>query len=1007
MKLLILHLSDMHFKAEKNYNRENIEGIVNALRPSVKDVIYLLIVISGDISFSGHEVQFSVAKDFLETLRTVITTTFQIGNIAFALVPGNHDVNYNVGEFTHKDLIEIDREDCYEDFLMFEMDKQGAFLKFSQSFDCFPNNTLLHQKYLSIAENKILLNLINTAVFSSREEDQGYHYFSDNDLVTLQQQNKADFVFTIMHHPCGWFNRRISDNMETILLEKSDLIFLGHKHYETTRVVSDLQNSVHILAGGMLSNCGNWDNSEFHIGILDFESREFQTKNYQWEKKEKVYVEKNTNMFMLSKDRFNSLGLTVRKDYQDSCINQDTFYLTNTFMNYFVFPLLEEQKDESKHAPVYIIDNMSNFLKILERNPKILISGRSDSGKTALAKAIFCALSAQKVVLFLNGSDVRKNAEQTIKNVFEDIYGRNSIDYERFKQSDPASLALIIDDVDSIQPSYRDGFINYINDHFGFIIEMCQLDIELDIIKRIKQIHDRKSFLVFRIEPFYANKRQELVTKIVEIIGKKEQNYESIIHLLCATLSKQKTLYNWSPSFIVQFTNYYYNNIGEATQKEGNVFSKVFESNLVTLIKPYAKPKMPVEKIFIVLDKIAYDIFRYKKYPISTTELCEIVKEYNERFDAIINPIPFVNDLVNAKILKQSEEGYLFSERTYLAYFIARELNRRIQSGDFRDIKHVIEYAYIHIYADILLFVTYISDNLSIVKMLMEQAESITKDWEEFSVQPVNISYLSRAGNIEIKPVVEEDRKKEEQKHIEVEKEEIKNLSLNNDATIFDGETEDLNFIQEMMRCIALMTTLARALPSFEHIMEKEEKAESVSLLYTLPLRIFFRWAKEVDIVHSELVQMIKDFHEWQYRKDKLEDNIKSDFDALQILQWESTSLLLELMNASFGYSVKENTWRFLDRFEYTNAPTYGIEHLIGIGHMDNVEAFVAEALRLYDDNNEEQAQLMVKRIVRNFLLTSKSIKFDAVQQLITRLFGKQLNHKQLLLEQVRNKQKE
>ena len=130
MKLLILHLSDMHFKAEKNYNRENIEGIVNALRPSVKDVIYLLIVISGDISFSGHEAQFSVVKGFLETLRTVITTTFQIGNIAFALVPGNHDVNYNIGEFTHKDLIEIDREDCYEDFLMFEMDKQGAFFFF-------------------------------------------------------------------------------------------------------------------------------------------------------------------------------------------------------------------------------------------------------------------------------------------------------------------------------------------------------------------------------------------------------------------------------------------------------------------------------------------------------------------------------------------------------------------------------------------------------------------------------------------------------------------------------------------------------------------------------------------------------------------------------------------------------------------------------------------------------------------------------------------------------------
>lgn len=1006
MKLIVLHLSDIHINDKDNYDVDNVKRIVATLRPSAIEVEHILVVVSGDLTYSGSQTQFIEAQNFLNELKEMLKETYSLSVIEFAIVPGNHDVDYTKGELGHKDLVEIEKQNRYSSLIDQELQKQKEFFKSAHAFSCFPDSNLLHQRQLSFDGVNIQINLINTASFSSREDDLGYHYLSDSDLMDLEKQNEADYVFTVMHHPYSWFGGRVTDRLEKVLLNKSDVIFVGHKHYETTRVITDVQASAVFLAGGMLSNRGNWDASEFCVGVLDLETRDLLTKKYRCEQNNGIYVEKEVQMIHLSKDRPNSLGITVRKEFLNKEINQDPFNIANTFMNYFVFPLLEEQRDGKDDNVTCVVNNMEGFLAKLNQVKKILISGLNDSGKTALAKAIFCSLFTKSVVLYINGDDVSRNPEQTIKNAFEEIYGREATAYARFQQMDTKNLALIVDDVETIKYTYREKFIDYINENFGLIIETCQQDIELDIVKRIKTKHDRKDYMIFRIEPFYADKRQELVTKVIDIIGHDGRNRENVISALCLSLSRQKTLYNWSPSFIVPFTKYYYNNIGDSMSKDGNVFSKVFESNLVNMVKPYESETLPVDKIFIILDKIAFGICEYREYPLTTKNICQIIEKYNDKFDDVIPEIPFVNKLVAAKIMKRVDKGYLFYEQSYLAYFAAREIHRRIHDGDLTAIQHVLNVSYIHINADILLFVTYIADDLKIIQMLMNKAEEIVLQWEEFSLKPVNISYMRKPVRFDIKPVQESDRQQEEQKHIEIEKEEVKALSLSNDSSIFDGETDELDFIQEMLRCISLMTTLARALPSFAHLMEKEDKKRCVALLYTLPLKIFYKWAKEVDGVQGELIQMIKDFHEWQYRKDKLEPEEIKYAMASHILRWESMSLLLELMNAAFGYATRANTWRYLDAFDYKENTAYGIGHLMSVGHLDLPEQFIEETIRIFNDNDEELAQTMVKRVARNFMVTSKNIKPNGIQQLNAKFFGNQITSTQLIIEQTRNKMK-
>lgn len=1007
MKLLIMHLSDMHFGDGTNYSKENVNSIVSAMNDSMTEIQRVLIIVSGDLTYSGKQNECKKVVRFFEELKQAINTRYQVQDIRFVMVPGNHDVDYNtgVGDRKREGLEAIDKAVSYDTEISAELEKLQQFYTLSERYRCFGNKNLLHQKTLNYDSVKIQVNLINTAVFSSNDEDQGYHFLRQSDLDRLGEQGDSDFVFSVMHHPQGWFNWRVSDQLEAALYERSDLIFVGHKHYEATRTISDAKSTVDVLAGGMLSDRGNWESSEFHIGVLDTDTRLFETKKYQWNSAGKVYVEKGNRTITLSKNRVNPMGLTVQAQFLDEYIRPDQFLIASSFLDYFVFPLLEEQRDEQRDGVTHDVSSMEDFLERLESSRKVLVSGLNDSGKSALTKAAFVELSAKKTVLLLHGSKVDAKPERTVRNAFEAIYGRDPSIYERFKQADPSSLALIIDDVDAIDDAYRDGFIDYVNDRFGSILETCQQEIELDIQSRFKKKHDRKHYSVFRLEPFYANKRRELVTKIISIIGNDGQNKDEMISLLCDMLSKQKTLYNWSPSFIIQFTKYYYNNIGESSQNDGDVFSKVFENNLVSLIKPFASKGISIDKIFMILDKIAYEIYKLHEYPISTTRVCEIVDAYNERYDSIVNAMNLVAMLVSARVLKAVDNGFLFYELSYLAYFTAREIRRRIPVGDYDDIKNVMQYSYMNIHADILLFVTYITDNLNIIRMLMQMAERTVQNWEEFSLSPVNVEYMKQPAHLIIKPVEEGDREKEEQKHIETEKEETKALTTVNDASIFEGESEELDFIQEMLRSTSLMTTLARALPSFEHMMEKEDKEKCVALLYTMPLRIFCVWAKEVDESRSELVQMIKEFHEWEYRKDKPDIEPLSDHKALMMLRWESTSLLLELMNAAFGYATKENTWRFIDRFDFKIAPTYGIEHLMGIEYRDAVAPFISEALRLFDDK-EAQTKLMIQRVSRHYMVTSKRIQFGEIQQLNSKLFSDQLKPAHLLIEQGKNKNK-
>ena len=499
-----------------------------------------------------------------------------------------------------------------------------------------------------------------------------------------------------------------------------------------------------------------------------------------------------------------------------------------------------------------------------------------------------------------------------------------------------------------------------------------------------------------------------LVTNIVHQCVKNDVDAQGrIISLLCDVLTKQKYLYGWNPDFIVQFAKYYCNNIGETLHNDGNIFSKVFEANIVQLIKPYAR-KITVDKVLMVLDKIAYGIYKNKEYPVSMGRVHEAIESYNNDYASKINTNDFLNLLIDAKILKKYDDKFLFFDRNYLAYFVAREIKRKcLEEAEYEQFNHIINYSYSGLNADILLFVTYITDNLNIIRMIMNDLEHMTQSWKEFDLQKINIPFLTDSVEQIIHPYRDSDKKIAETQQIESEKKEAQVILNENNSSIFDKEDDALDSMQEIIRGISLMIILARTLPSFEHLMKKSDKEKCVKLIYTLPLKIFEKLAREINSISQELILEIKNFHEYEYRKDKSNAPQLEDSQALRILKWEVTSILLELMNAAISNATRENTNYFIDSFfPYGDNLTYKIEHIMGLARRDDVVHFMSETTSMFSKTNNILAKNMIQRITKNFIINSKKIKSPEIDHLNSKLFQNSLHQSRILLEQGKNKPK-
>lgn len=1008
MKMLFLHIGDMHFADKSGLNSFCIQKIADAVN-SFDCIDKIIIFIVGDIAQAGTAAQYNHASHFLGNLIASIkrgNKSFANQYIDVACVPGNHDLNHNGNPMTSDYLQGIRKVNSYEKHIDAEIKKQNHFFNFAKRNGCFKDNSVFSRKILDFNGYKVEINMINSGVFSILEEDKGLHYLPLNTIDKISTPTGSDFVITLMHHAPDWYIDSQKNALEEAIYGKSSIVFYGHEHYLGRKSISvGNKPAAFVQAGGCLCENDKWSTSAFHVGVYDTDSQEYNHGEFRWNVHEHQYEHEELVCERLPLKPSIEMTLSIPPTYYQNILLDEKHSISDDFRKYYVFPRIQCEERISGNNKEF--DSEDSFLNEILSRKKILITGAYNSGKTALLKMLFLRLSTEGyTALYCDIENVHgKNADRMIKNCFQDIYGSNESDYLRFEQIPKDKKVLIVDDVDQIQSKCFDTFLNKVCEKFDYIIFASKQLVDLSLLDRMKsQLTAQDSIYRYRILPMYTDKRQILINKIVSIKIEDPASIEKTTRILAEAISAQRRFISMDPDFIIKFVEYYCNNIGDAISGESGVFSKVFEASLVNAVSKYQTNSLSVDKIFVLLSKVAYYIHFNKAYPITDEQISTIISCYNDDYGDRVSCSDFMDAVKKAKILVKadSDDEYRFASKSYLAYYTAREVNSRYNdTRDETDLQSILKCACFGINADILLFISYITDNIQILRLILNMAEAYTKEWDEFDFSTNTPEFLRdiKKHEVELPPL--DAKEKEQQAQVRVEKESEDEIQTVN---IYDYSEEEIdNFVNQLIRAMSLLSIVSRCLPNFEHSMRKPDKDAFVSTIYSLPNKIYHKWVVEANKEVPELIKYFREQSQDYYARQKK----MSEDDIIRVLQWTAMSFLLDLYNLPVVQATRDNTMPYLSEFNYGERETYSLEHLIMMERQAPANSFISEALGMVKNKNNNLFRTLITRVVGHALVFKPDLSFNQRQQLQSKFFPDNETQVKLLLQRSQNQKKE
>jgi len=259
----ILHLSDFHFKSNNQIEIFNQKIVTSSMIEKIKEInesneLIQLVLITGDLAFSGKKNEYKIAFRFLNKIKN----TLKLDLKCFFIVPGNHDVlrsKAKVRELKKQTLFK--QQDDVNSLLIDDEFKDTIYEKF-QNFYSFLNEFKGRKIYNKdnfcvvekISYNKSTINLLclNSAIFCGYSGDENKKLalgLFQIQTVLDNIDNKSILNIALMHHHYSYFSDVELVNINK-LLKISDLILLGHSHYPNNVYQLDSNGETHIISAG-------------------------------------------------------------------------------------------------------------------------------------------------------------------------------------------------------------------------------------------------------------------------------------------------------------------------------------------------------------------------------------------------------------------------------------------------------------------------------------------------------------------------------------------------------------------------------------------------------------------------------------------------------------------------------------------------------------------------------------------------------------------------------------
>ncbi len=960
MKVVILHLSDIHFKGSKEQNpvlsrTEQIAAAVASIASTTASCCF--VVTTGDIAFSGKQVEYALAEGFFSELSDRIRDRLppQCG-LHFVMIPGNHDCDFSQSQKAREVLLrDLTTSDLDESVLSQCAGIQDNYEDFATQWrtESIERNTLSRtytQEIYDLPQGTVEVRLLNSAWMSTVEEQQGNLLFP----VELLQSDKdvspaADLVVTMLHHPYDWFEVTNARALRNEIEATSDVILTGHEHegdfYTKDRVTGE---RTEYLEGLVLQDSANPQMSLFNVLVVDLDEQAQEVHTFSWGESGHYEPEGTPACIPFQRNRYRLRDVYRLGESFEEFLTDPGAKFTHpqkeriVLDDLFVYPDLL-QLHLSGEEPLFmrlVRDQVSTFVL---NHRHVLLVGPDECGKTTLSKVLFRDLRKSGFVpIHVSGSEFKGCTEasvsSTIERSFEKAYA--SPDINVFRQLEPAKKAIIVDDFhrSGFNARGRDRIIRALENLFDVVVLFGNEQIRFeDLITQEGEDRAIWHFTQCQILPFGHLRRADLIKKWY-FLGRRLTHEEG--ELIRRTVQAEKLVslllgqdfIPGYPIFILIMLQQMEVRTQLDTAPTSGSYGFLYESLLTIALAHSSRLEIDLDTQYNYLSEFAYLLFKSRVYSISTDEAFDWHQRYCDEYRLRLSFEKIISDFCAASVLCEHDNTVSFRYPYMYYYFVGRYFRDHIGEKEIRDhISSMSEQLYFEEFANILLFLSYLSKDPFILSSILEASRSLFSSYPECDlVEHTEFlgDFMTSVPELVLDSSLPEDRRREllacqdELEAAWADQEECETATIELEPVDKDRYLQESQQMQVAFKTIQI---LGQVLRNFPGSLKGAQKIELIKECYSLGLRVLKFVFDSVEADQEGLIQFLASLlRSWKHQlsDEQLTEQVKSlVFSVIEVLAFVvvrhvSDSVGFEKLSMTFDDLLGEGdniSYRFID----------------------------------------------------------------------------------------------
>jgi len=760
VRLVLLHLSDLHFREASGQNPAlaRVEAIAAAVGSLDAEPDLLSVVVSGDIAFSGRRPEYEMAGEFLTGLSTALGARVGGAEISHMLLPGNHDCDF-ARQGRLREMLLNDVAGCVFDDEVLDacLEVQADFWDFAAQWDggtpaSNSRERVCQTRRLAGRGESVEFRLLNTALLSSRPERQGSLIFPV-EFVGDGPTGDAEaptVTVAVLHHPYDWLDSSNARAIRDALEASSDIILTGHEHETREFHVSGQHGEeVEYLEGAVFQDSAHVNASGFHAIYIDTDRGTQELHRFQWSHKEMRYSQPDGPSelpFVRNAHRLKG-EYRFKKAYEQKLVDPEARFThpakeSVTLDDIFVYPDLRILSTPLRDAAdtELVRDGISGFLV---KEGHVLVVGPDKSGKTTLAKQLVLDLRKRGLVpVMLSGAELKRPDEKAARRSSEAAFTAQyeSPEPESYWQLSPSARAIVVDDSHLMRShNGRDRIIREF-ERFADVVVLLGEDVSRfeDLLRPDASELRIWSYTACQILPLGRVKLWDLVTKWV-LLGRGLAQDESellrrahdVERLVSSLLGR--SLCPSYPLFVLVLLQQVEASTKQSFSMPSGSYAFMYESLLTNALAASSRLQVDLDTQFSYLSELAYALFSGRQRSVSRERMYELHTRFCDDYSLVLDFDGLVADFVAAGVLeeKSGELGFRYPYLYY--YFVSRDLSARLNDEAVR--------AYITLMAsrlhheesaNILLFLTYFSRDAFILDSILGAAAALFPKYKEF-----------------------------------------------------------------------------------------------------------------------------------------------------------------------------------------------------------------------------------------------------------------------------------